>query len=147
MPTSEPEESAEQQAHYRWFCDVTTRWMDNDIYGHVNNVAYYSYFDTAMNLFLIRVGGLDIVESPVIGVVVESHCRYRESLAYPDLVRAGLRVDKLGNRSVTYGIGIFREHGNEACAHGYVTHVFVDRKNRRAVPIPDSVRQALLTIL
>ncbi|HWL86446.1 MAG TPA: thioesterase family protein, partial [Polyangiaceae bacterium] len=99
----------------------------------------------------IRVGGLDVTESPVIGVVVESHCRYRESVAYPDLLRAGLRVDKLGNRSVTYGMGIFREaraqESDEACAHGYVTHVFVDRKTRRAVPIPEPIREALLTIV
>jgi len=132
---------------YRWFCPITTRWMDNDVYGHVNNVTYYSYFDSAANLFLIREGGLDIVASPVIGLVVESQCRYREAVAYPDVIRAGVRVDKLGNRSVTYGIGIFRDNEDRACAHGHFVHVFVDRATRQAVPIPETMRTALQTIV
>ncbi|WP_394825376.1 acyl-CoA thioesterase [Pendulispora albinea] len=141
-----PVETADR---YRWFCPITTRWMDNDVYGHVNNVTYYSYFDTAANLFLIREGGLDIAASPVIGVVVESHCNYREAVAYPESLRAGLRVDKLGNRSVTYGIGIFRERAAQdaaACAHGHFVHVFVDRATRKPVPIPDAIRRALATL-
>jgi acyl-CoA thioester hydrolase len=120
--------------------------MDNDVYGHINNVVYYSYFDTAANHFLIREGGLDIERSPVIGLVVESHCHYHEALAYPDALRAGLRVDKLGNRSVTYGIGIFREHGELSAAHGSFVHVFVDRQTRRPVPIPEPLRAALARI-
>jgi len=140
-------EGDETTERYLWFCPIATRWMDNDVYGHVNNVTYYSYFDSAANLFLIREGGLDIVKSPVIGVVVDSRCTYREAVAYPDALRAGLRVDKLGNRSVTYGIGIFREDGDRACAHGHFVHVFVDRKTRQAVPIPEPIRTALETIV
>lgn len=117
--------------------------MDNDVYGHVNNVTYYSYFDTVVNHFLIVEGGLDIRASPVIALVVESTCVYRAALAYPEQLRAGLRVDKLGNRAATYGIGIFTEAGDQAAAHGQFVHVFVDRETRKAVPIPDRIRAAL----
>jgi acyl-CoA thioester hydrolase len=128
---------------YRYFVPITTRWMDNDIYGHINNVTYYSYFDTAANHYLIHEGGLDILASPVIGLVVESQCSYRAPLAYPDRLRAGLRVDKLGNRSVTYGIAIFKEGEEQAAAHGHFVHVFVDRHSRKAVAIPERLREAL----
>jgi acyl-CoA thioester hydrolase len=131
---------------YRYFQPITTRWMDNDVYGHINNVTYYSYFDTIANHFLIHEGGLDIVTSPVIGLVVESRCTYRAPLAYPDTLRAGLRVDKLGNRSVTYGIGIFKEGEEQAAAHGYFVHVFVDRQSRKATPMPERLREALARI-
>ena len=127
---------------YRYFLPITTRWMDNDAYGHINNVTYYSYFDTVANHFLIHEGGLDIVSSPIIGLVVESRCTYKAPLAYPDRLRAGLRVDKLGNRSVTYGIGIFKEGEEQAAAHGYFVHVFVDRQSRKAVPMPERMREA-----
>ncbi|HZI10115.1 MAG TPA: thioesterase family protein [Myxococcus sp.] len=137
---------AETAARYRYFVPITTRWMDNDVYGHINNVTYYSYFDTAANHYLIHEGGLDIVASPIIGLVVESKCSYRAPLAYPDRLRAGLRVDKLGNRSVTYGIGIFKEGENEAAAHGYFVHVFVDRQSRKAVAMPERMREALARI-
>ncbi|BBX19587.1 thioesterase [Mycolicibacterium duvalii] len=135
-------------ADYRYFVPVTTRWMDNDVYGHVNNVTYYSYFDSVANHFLITVGGLDIHAGPVIGLVVESACTYLAPVAYPDELRAGLRVDKLGNRSVTYGVAIFRADSTEerAVAHGHFVHVFVDRDTRRAVPIPESLRDALARI-
>ncbi|MGE2836213.1 acyl-CoA thioesterase [Mycobacterium sp. SMC-4] len=137
-------------AEYPYVLPITTRWMDNDIYGHVNNVTYYSYFDTVANHFLITEGGLDIHAGPVIGLVVESACTYRAPVAYPDELRAGLRVDKLGNRSVRYGIAIFRtgdgRDDHRAVAHGHFVHVFVDRKDRAAVPIPDSVRAALARI-
>lgn len=136
-------ESAER---YRYFLPITTRWMDNDVYGHINNVTYYSYFDTVANHYLIHEGGLDIHTSPVIGLVVESRCSYRAPLAYPDRLRAGLRVDKLGNRSVTYGIGIFKEGEAQAAAHGYFVHVFVDRESRKAVAIPERLREALARI-
>lgn len=132
---------------YRYFVPITTRWMDNDVYGHVNNVTYYSYFDTVANHFLIREGGLDIHTSPVIGLVVESKCSYLAPVAYPDELRAGLRVDKLTNRSVTYGVAIFYGASDEAVAHGYFVHVFVDREARNAVPIPDPIRRALTTIV
>ena len=133
--------------NYRYFLPITTRWMDNDVYGHINNVTYYSYFDTVANHFLITEGGLDIHHSPVIALVVESHCSYRAPVAYPDRLRAGLRVDKLGNRSVTYGVAIFTDTDTEAVAHGQFVHVFVDRETRRAVAIPAQVRAALETLV
>ena len=135
--------------NYRYFLPITTRWMDNDVYGHINNVTYYSYFDTVANHFLITEGGLDIHHSPVIALVVESHCSYRAPVAYPDRLRAGLRVDKLGNRSVTYGVAIFTDTDTdtEAVAHGQFVHVFVDRQSRRAVPIPQPIRTALETLI
>jgi acyl-CoA thioester hydrolase len=120
--------------------------MDNDVYGHVNNVTYYSYFDTAANLYLIREGGLDLHAAPVIGVVVESQCHYHAAVAYPDALRAGVRVDRLGARSVTYGIAIFSEHGDDAAAHGHFVHVFVDRATRTPVAIPAPIRAALARI-
>jgi acyl-CoA thioester hydrolase len=132
---------------YRYFLPITTRWMDNDVYGHVNNVTYYSYFDTIANHFLIREGGLDIHTSPVIALVVESHCSYRAPVAYPDDLRAGLRVDNLSRRSVTYGVAIFNGDDDEAVAHGHFVHVFVDREQRNAVPIPEPIRDALSTIV
>jgi acyl-CoA thioester hydrolase len=138
-----PVSDAETPEHYRYFLPITTRWMDNDVYGHINNVTYYSYFDTVANHYLIHEGGLDILSSPVIGLVVESQCSYRAPLAYPDHLRAGLRVDKLGNRSVTYGIAIFKEGEDQAAAQGYFVHVFVDRQSRKAVAIPDRLREAL----
>ena len=133
--------------NYRYFLSITTRWMDNDVYGHINNVTYYSYFDTVANHFLITEGGLDIHHSPVIALVVESHCSYRAPVAYPDRLRARLRVDKLGNRSVTYGVAIFTDTDTEAVAHGQFVHVFVDRETRRAVAIPAQVRAALETLV
>jgi acyl-CoA thioester hydrolase len=138
MPSERPEISA-----YPFHTSITTRWSDNDIYGHINNVVYYSYFDSAANLFLIREGGLDIARGDVIGVVVESKCEYHAPLAYPEPVRAGVRVDKLGNRAVTYGIAIFSETDPRAAAHGHFVHVFVDRATRTPVPIPPRLREAL----
>jgi acyl-CoA thioester hydrolase len=132
---------------YGYFVPITTRWMDNDVYGHVNNVTYYSYFDTVANHFLIREGGLDIHTAPVIGLVVESKCSYLAPVAYPDELRAGLRVDKLTNRSVTYGVGIFSGTSDEAVAYGYFVHVFVDRERRTAVPIPEAIRAALTSLV
>jgi acyl-CoA thioester hydrolase len=131
---------------YRYFLPITTRWMDNDVYGHVNNVTYYSYFDTVANHYLISEGGLDIHASPVIALVVESSCSYRAPAAYPDQLRAGLRVDALSRRSVTWGVAIFGAERGEALAHGRFVHVFVDREQRTAVPIPDGIRTALEAI-
>ena len=132
---------------YPYRVALTSRWMDNDIYGHINNVAYYSFFDTAANRFLIECGKLDIAAGPVIGLVVESKCQYHAPLAYPEPLRAGVRVDKLGNRAVTYGIAIFDEHDDRAVAHGYVVHVFVDRVTRTAVAIPPELRSALESLV
>lgn len=128
---------------YRYFVDITTRWQDNDIYGHVNNVVYYSYFDTAANHLLIREGGLDIQRADIIGVVAESQCRYFASVEYPDLLEAGVRIAHLGNRSVRYEIAIFRKGEQEARAAGHFVHVFVDRTSMRPVPIPEVLRAAL----
>jgi acyl-CoA thioester hydrolase len=132
---------------YPYVTSITTRWMDNDIYGHVNNVAYYSFFDTAANQFLIERGGLDIARAQIIGLVVESRCTYHAPLAYPQALRAGVRVDKLGNRAVTYGIAIFAEgEDGRAAAHGHFVHVFVDRETRTPVAIPEPLRSALSSI-
>ena len=129
------------------FQTIPTRWMDNDIYGHVNNVVYYSYFDTAANQYLIAEGGLDLVAGPVIGLVVESRCHYHAPLAYPTPLVAGVRVDHLGQRAVTYGIAIFADApaapADRAAAHGTFVHVFVDRATRAPAPIPPSLRAAL----
>ena len=133
-------------ADYPHHAAITTRWMDNDVYGHVNNVTYYSYFDTVANAYLIERGGLDIERSPVIGLVVESGCSYHAPVAYPQRLRAGLRVDRLGTRAVTYGIGIFTEDADEAVAHGHFVHDFVDRATRTSTAIPDPLREALAAI-
>ncbi|MCG7594369.1 thioesterase family protein [Mycobacterium sp. PSTR-4-N] len=143
MPEPMPEAGIDG---YGYVLPITTRWMDNDVYGHVNNVTYYSYFDTIANHFLITEGGLDIHTSPVIALVVESSCTYRAPAAYPDQLRAGLRVDVLSRRSVTWGVAIFGADDAEPLAHGRFVHVFVDREQRRAVPIPDPIRAALETI-
>lgn len=130
---------------YPYQTAITTRWNDNDIYGHINNVAYYAFFDTAANRFLIEEGGLDIHTASVIGVVVESKCQYHAPLAYPQPLTAGVRVDRLGNRAVTYGIAIFGAD-ELAAAHGHFVHVFVDRATRTPVPIPAPLRAALARI-
>ena len=122
---------------FRLFRPVATRWMDNDAYGHVNNVHYYSYFDSAVNGWLIENGLLAIAESPVIGLVVESSCTYFESVAFPDALEAGIAVAHLGRSSVRYRIGIFKSGADEAVAQGHFVHVYVDRATRRPVEIPD----------
>ncbi len=132
---------------YRHFIAVSTRWMDNDIYGHVNNVVYYSYFDTVINRYLIGEGGLDIAAGEVIGIAAESHCRYRRAVAFPADLDAGLRVGKLGRSSVRYEIGIFGPGEDEAAAEGWFVHVFVDRGTRRPAPIPERLRAALARLV
>ncbi|MBI1245962.1 MAG: acyl-CoA thioesterase [Alphaproteobacteria bacterium] len=117
--------------------------MDNDLYGHVNNVVYYSYFDTVINAYLIEAGGLDIHNADVIGVAVETNCRFRASLAFPETVEAGLRVGHIGKSSVRYEIGIFKRGTQAAAAEGYFVHVFVKRANQRPVEIPDDIRSCL----
>lgn len=126
---------------------IETRWGDNDIYGHVNNVEYYAFFDSAINRILINDGGLDIHEGDVIGICAESHCAFLGSLAYPDPVEARLRVAKLGNSSVRYELALFDGPDGQAAAEGWFVHVFVDRKSRRPVPIPHSIREALQTLV
>src|SRR2546427_2682570 len=138
---------AQDRAAYAHFSTITTRWMDNDIYGHVNNVSYYSYFDTAVNEHLIRAGGLDIRAGPEIGVVAETSCRFHKPLSFPDVVDAGLRVAKLGRSSVTYEIGLFRQGDDEPAATGRFVHVWGDRKSRRPISVPLSVRSALASLV
>ena len=133
----------ESRAAYPHLQPITTRWMDNDAYGHVNNVTYYSYFDTVVNEHLITIGGLDITADPIVGYVVETHCTYRKPLAFPQAVEAGMRVAKLGTSSVTYEIGIFGKGDDEAAATGRVVHVWVDRATQRPAPIPPRIRAAL----
>lgn len=121
--------------------------MDNDVYGHVNNVVYYSYFDTVINQYLIAAGGLDIHHGPVIGLCVESHCHYEQALSFPEAIEAGLRVARLGNSSVRYELGLFRQGALAPAANGWFVHVFVDRQTRRPTPIPASVRAALTRLV
>lgn len=128
---------------YGYFTNISTRWSDNDIYGHVNNVIYYSYFDSVANHFLIHRGQLDIHTGEVIGLVVNSCCSYHQALAYPEKLEGAMRVNRLGNSSVEYGLAIFRDGEQQAAAEGYFTHVFVDRASRRPTPIPDTLRRAL----
>ena len=136
-------ENIETRDRYPHFLSIQTRWSDNDIYGHVNNVTYYSYFDTVLNCFLIDQGGLDIETDSVIGMAVETMCKFNKPLAYPEVLEAGLRVGKLGNSSVRYEIGIFQEGAAEAAAMGHFIHVFVDRATGKPAPIPDAIRSAL----
>lgn len=132
-----------QRSEFVRFHDIPTRWMDNDLYGHVNNVVYYSYFDTAVNRYLIEAGGLDIHNSTVVGIAVESGCRFHASFAYPDLVQAGLAVGHLGRSSVRYELGLFGPGEDQARADGFFVHVFVDRASMRPVAMEPQMRAAL----
>lgn len=128
---------------YAHTLELPTRWDDNDVYGHVNNVRYYAFFDTAINRWLITEGGLDIHAGQTIGLCVESHCEFKAPLSFPESVTVGLRVGQLGRSSVRYEIGVFRTGDSEPAATGWFVHVFVDRGERRPAPIPAGVRQAL----
>jgi len=142
-----PRPAPGSRGDYRHFLTVPTRWMDNDIYGHVNNVVYYSYFDTVVNRYLIDHGGLDIHQAVVIGVAVETQCRFFSSLAFPEIIDAGLRVATLGRSSVRYDIGLFKSGAATAAAEGYFVHVFVERTSQRPTPIPEPIRTALARIM
>ena len=122
------------------FIQITTRWMDNDVYRHVNNVVYFSFFDTAVNQNLIQEGVLDLDKSPVVGLVVENVCQYYASISFPDVVQVGLSVIKIGNSSVQYQLGIFKNDAPEICALGRFTHVYVDRQTNKPVSIPENLR-------
>nr|WP_298164791.1 thioesterase family protein [uncultured Pseudomonas sp.] len=135
------------RSDYLHFQPITTRWHDNDLYGHVNNVTYYSYFDSAVNAYLIEVGGLDIHDGAVVGFVVSSNCDYFASIAFPERIEIGLRVGKLGNSSVQYELAVFKAGEDEACAAGRFVHVFVDRASNRPVTIPEPLRTALTALL
>ena len=132
---------------YRWFCPITTRWHDNDIYGHVNNVTYYSYFDTVANTYLIERGGLDIHNGDTVGFVVNSGCNYFAPIAFPDKLDGGLRVNKLGKSSVEYGIAIFKAGEDTAVAEGHFVHVFVNKASNTPVAIPENIRAALAALV
>ena len=129
--------------HYRHFAPITTRWMDNDVYGHVNNVVYYSFFDTAVNRYLIEAGALDIHAGAVIGLVVETQCHYFAPLAFPQRVDAGLRVAHVGRSSVRYEVGLFAEGEPATAAAGHFVHVYVDRATRRPAALPPALLAAL----
>ncbi len=146
MNTSDTRPPPARREDYRWFQTIPTRWMDNDVYGHVNNVVYYSYFDTVVNGYLIQAGVLDIQKSPVIGLVVETSCRYRAPISFPETILSGLRVARLGRSSVRYEIGLFKEGEDEAAAEGYFVHVYVERATTRPCPLPEALRAALLPL-
>jgi acyl-CoA thioester hydrolase len=131
------------RAEYKHFSTQGTRWMDNDVYGHINNALYYAFFDTAINQYLIAEGGLDINAGEVIAFAVESQCQYLAPLAFPEVLEVGLRVGKLGNSSVRYELAIFKQGDEFAAAAGYFVHVFVTRDNQRPVAMPTRIRGAL----
>lgn len=137
----------ETRDQYRQLSTISTRWMDNDLYGHINNVQYYSFFDTAVNRYLIAAGALDIHGGQVIGLVIETHCNYFAPLAFPQDVEAGIRVAHLGTSSVRYEIGLFAPGEAQAAACGHFVHVYVDRESRRPVPLPDALKQALRPLM
>jgi acyl-CoA thioester hydrolase len=136
------------RAEYRHFLEIPTRWGDNDAYAHINNTVYYSFFDTVVSRFLLDSGAIDLKSSEVIGVVVETGCRYFAPVSYPDLVTAGLRVARIGNTSIRYEIGIFRNGEEQASAEGHFIHVYVDRETQtRPTPLPQALREAVTPLL
>jgi acyl-CoA thioester hydrolase len=137
----------ETREHFRHFRPLSTRWNDNDVYGHVNNVVYYSFFDTAVNQYLIEEGLLEVDRSETIGVVAETMCRFHRSVSFPTPVEAGLRVTRIGSSSVRYAIGIFQPGDPVALADGHFVHVYVDRASRRPSPLPTRIRAALELLL
>lgn len=136
-----------KKSEFRCLYPIVTRWSDNDIYGHINNVVYYSYFDSVVNRYLVEEGQLDIHQSEVVAYVVNSQCQYFSPLAYPQDVEVGLRVGKLGNSSVIYELGVFAKNQDEASAFGSFVHVFVDRKTDQSTPIPETIRGALAKLV
>lgn len=141
QPAAKP--APQPRSAFAAFVPITTRWMDNDIYGHVNNVVYLSFFDTAVNQYLIGQGALDIHASPVIGLVVHNACNYFAPLEFPGMVEAGIRVASVGTSSVTYEIGLFAGQGADSAAFGRFIHVYVDRATRRPRPLPEALRRAV----
>jgi acyl-CoA thioester hydrolase len=138
-----PAKALPKRSEYPVFRSITTRWSDNDVYGHVNNVVYYSWFDTAVNAYLIEQGALDITEGKTIGLVVETYCNYSAPLAFPQKIEAGIRVGKIGHSSVRYEIALFAENSPEAAASGHFVHVYVDKATRRPTPLPVALQHAL----
>jgi acyl-CoA thioester hydrolase len=141
--SAETKPQPEGRAGYRAFRTITTRWMDNDAYGHVNNVVYYSWFDTAVNAHLVEQGALDIQHGETIGLVIETQCNYFAPVEFPQVVEAGLRVAKIGNSSVRYEVGLFLQGEPLTVAKGHFVHVYVDRASRRPSPLPARLKQVL----
>ncbi|WP_038344315.1 acyl-CoA thioesterase [Acinetobacter sp. A47] len=131
------------RAQFKFFFPIQTRWADNDIYGHVNNVTYYSYFDTAANSLLIQKTGFDIHTSEIIGLVVDSACSFLQELSFPEMIEVGVAIGKIGHSSLRYELAIFKQGQQQAAAQGHFVHVFVDRKNRKSIAIPPAMREAL----
>ena len=138
---------SQSKTDFAFFFDITTRWMDNDMFGHVNNVNYYSYFDTVVNQFLIEQAGFEPMTSTKVGFIVKSSCHYMRSVAYPEKLIGGFRVDRLGNSSVDYSVGIFKQDENTASAVGCLTHVFVDRQTQKPMGIEGKMREAMLSAM
>ncbi|WP_180041166.1 MULTISPECIES: thioesterase family protein [unclassified Acinetobacter] len=136
-----------RRQNYRFLFPIQTRWADNDMYGHVNNVTYYSYFDTAANALLIQHAGFDLQNTPIIGLVVDSACSFLQELSYPEIIEVGVAIEKIGNSSLRYDLAIFKQGQNEAAAQGHFVHVFVDRQTRKSTSIPDEMRDALTQFL
>lgn len=147
MKSQAEKPQAEPRSAYKVFRSISTRWMDNDVYGHVNNVVYYSWFDTAVNGYLIEQGVLDIHEGATIGLVVETQCNYFSPLAFPQAVEAGIRVARLGASSVRYEIGLFAQGEPLTAAKGHFIHVYVDKPSRRPTPLPFNLKTVLETLL
>lgn len=135
-----------QRKRYAYFKSISTRWIDNDVYGHVNNAVYYTYFDTVCNSFLIEKGGLSITTSSIVGFIVASNCQYLSPIRFPSTINAGMRVNRIGTRSAEYGVGIFCDDNNTASAHGTFTHVFVERATGQSMSIPQKIHSALSEI-
>jgi len=144
--TTSEKPQPEPRSAYKVFSSIGTRWMDNDAYGHVNNVVYYSWFDTAVNAYLIEAGVLDVAHGTTIGLVVETQCNYFESLAFPQMVEAGIRVAKMGSSSVRYEVGLFAQGEPLTAAKGHFVHVYVDRKTRRPMALPTELKAVLETL-
>lgn len=135
-----------QRRYYKAWRPIATRWMDNDVYGHVNNVVYYSFFDTAVNAWLVEKGLLDIERGPLIGLVAETACTYARPVAFPEEVQAGIAVSRIGNTSVRYDIGLFVKGNPEPAAEGFFVHVYVEREGRRPRPVDEQWRRVLAEI-
>ncbi len=134
------------RSDFKWFIDLQSRWMDNDAYGHINNVIYYAWFDTAVNRFLVDNELLDYQNDTVHGIVIESKCTYLKEFSYPDVAQAGLKLQRLGNTSVVYDIGLFHVGDEDAAALGYLVHVYVDTESRQPVRVPDPVRAGVAAL-
>jgi acyl-CoA thioester hydrolase len=142
-PAAPARAAAENRAAYRLFRTIGSRWMDNDAYGHINNVVYYSFFDTAVNAYLIEAGALDVERGAVIGLVIETHCNYFSPLSFPQTIEAGLRVAHVGRSSVRYELGLFAAGETLSAAAGHFVHVYVDRHSRRPAALPPALLRAL----